>query len=48
MNVDEPPLSHAELIAAKVSRGLLFGLCAGPIALFPLALAYRALVHFFP
>jgi hypothetical protein len=48
MTFEEPPLSRAELIVAKVSRGLLFGLCAGPIALFPVALAYRAFVHFFP
>jgi hypothetical protein len=48
MVIEEPPLSEAEAIAAKVSRGLLFVLCAAPIALFPLGLAYRVFVHFFP
>ena len=45
MVVEEPPLSRAQLVTAKVSRGLLFFLCAAPIALFPLALAHRVFVH---
>lgn len=48
MIIQEPPLSGAELFVAKLSRGLLFLLCGAPIALFPLALAYRAFVEFLP
>jgi hypothetical protein len=47
-NEDEPPQSRAEALAGKASRLLLLVLCVGPIALFPLALAYRAYTYFFP
>jgi hypothetical protein len=48
LNEDEPPLSRAEELAGKASQLLLLVLCVGPIALFPLALAYRAYTYFFP
>jgi hypothetical protein len=43
---EELPLNKAELVVAKASRGLLLALCAAPVAVFPVALAYRAFVHF--
>lgn len=47
MFVEEPPLSHAEEVAAKVSRVLLFIMCGGPIAAFPIGIAYKVFVHYF-
>jgi hypothetical protein len=45
---EEPPSTPAQRIVAKASQYLLFLLCAAPIALFPIGLAYKVLVHYFP
>jgi hypothetical protein len=44
---EEPPLTTAQQVAATVSRGILYFLCIAPIALFPVGLAYKAIVYFF-
>lgn len=44
---DEPPPAAASL-TEKISRAALLALCASPIALFPVALAVRAIQHYFP
>ena len=44
---EEPPLGHAAALAAKISRLLLLVICAGPVAVFPLGLAYKGYVHLF-
>ena len=43
----EPPLRPAAALAAKASRLLLLALCTGPIAVFPIGLAYKSYTHFF-
>lgn len=43
---EEPPASRGALVVERVSQALLFLLCAGPIALFPIALAHRLLMNF--
>jgi hypothetical protein len=43
----EPPLAPAAALAAKVSRLLLLAVCTGPIAVFPIGLAYKGYTHFF-
>ena len=44
----EPPLTRTQHAVAKASQYLLFFLCGAPIALFPVGLAYKAFIHFFP
>lgn len=46
-NLEEPPLSPLASVAARISRLLLLALCAGPIAVFPIGLAYKGYQHFF-
>ena len=46
-SIDKPgtedgPLTHAEVVAGRVSRFLLLLLCASAVALFPVAVASRA------
>lgn len=43
----EPPLAPSAALVAKASRLLLLALCAGPIAVFPIGLAYKGYTHFF-
>jgi hypothetical protein len=43
----EPPLAPSAALVAKVSRLLLLAVCAGPIAVFPIGLAYKGYTHFF-
>jgi hypothetical protein len=43
----EPPLTPSAALVAKVSRLLLLAVCAGPIAVFPIGLAYKGYMHFF-
>jgi hypothetical protein len=45
---EEPPLTRAQRVVAKASQCLLFILCGGPIAVFPLGLAYKIWIHFYP
>lgn len=45
---EEPPSTRAQQIVGKASQYLLFVLCAAPIALFPVGLVYKLLVHYFP
>jgi hypothetical protein len=45
---EEPPATCAQHAVAKASQYLLFFLCAAPIALFPIGLAYKILIYFFP
>jgi hypothetical protein len=45
---EEPPSTRAQRIVGKASQYLLFFLCGAPIALFPIGLAYKLLVHYFP
>jgi hypothetical protein len=45
---EEPPSTPAQRVAGKASQYLLYFLCAAPIALFPVGLAYKTLIHFFP
>ena len=45
---EEPPPTRAQRIVGKASQYLLYFLCVAPIALFPVALAYKAFIHFFP
>ena len=42
----EPPLAPAAALVAKASRLLLLAVCAGPIAAFPIGLAYKGYTHF--
>jgi hypothetical protein len=44
---EEPPLSTAQRVVTTVSRGILYFFCIAPIALFPVGLAYKAIVYFF-
>jgi hypothetical protein len=44
---EEPPVGAAAAIVAKTSRLLLMAICAGPIAVFPIGLAYKSYQHFF-
>lgn len=41
---EEPPSTRAQRVVDKASQYLLFLLCAAPIALFPIGLAYKLLV----
>jgi hypothetical protein len=43
----EPPLAPFAALVAKVSRLLLLAVCVGPIAVFPIGLAYKGYTHFF-
>jgi hypothetical protein len=45
---EEPPSTRVQRIVGKASQYLLYFLCVAPIALFPVGLAYKAWVHFFP
>ncbi len=47
LETQEPPSGEASL-TEKISRAALLVLCASPIALFPVALAVRAIQHYFP
>jgi len=47
MHEEEPPASAAAAIVAKISRLLLMAICAGPIAVFPIGLAYKSCTHLF-
>ena len=44
----EPPSTRAQRIVGKACQYFLFFLCVAPIALFPVGLAYKLLIHFFP
>ncbi len=43
---EEPPITPAAAATSKVCRLLLLAVCAGPIAVFPLGLAYKGYTHF--
>ena len=45
---DEPPSTRAQIVVGKASQVLLYLLCAAPVALFPIGLAYKLYIHFFP
>ena len=45
---EEPPSTRAQRVVAKASQYLLYFICLAPIALFPVGLAYKILVYFFP
>ncbi len=42
----EPPISPNAAMVGKISRLLLLTVCAGPIAVFPIGLAYKGYTHF--
>ena len=42
----EPPLAPGAALIAKASRLLLLAVCVGPIAVFPIGLAYKGYLHF--
>lgn len=44
---EEPPITPAAAATSKVCRLLLLAVCVGPIAVFPIGLAYKGYVHFF-
>ena len=44
---EEPPISTNAALVGKIARLLLLAVCAGPIAVFPIGLAYKGYVHFF-
>lgn len=44
---EEPPIGPHAAMVAKLSRLLLLAVCAGPIAVFPIGLAYKSYMHFF-
>jgi hypothetical protein len=44
---EEPPLNPIEAVTARIARLLLLVICAGPIAVFPIGLAYKGYQHFF-
>lgn len=44
---EEPPLGTAAATVARISRLLLLVICAGPIAVFPIGLAYKGYAHYF-
>ncbi len=48
LGTDEPPPAGAASLSDKISRAALLVLCAGPIILFPVALALRIARHYFP
>lgn len=49
LSEEEPPSTRAQRIVGKASLYLLYLLCAAPVALFPLALAYKLITgHFSP
>jgi hypothetical protein len=45
---EEPPLTRAQHVVAKASQYLLFLLCGAPIALFPVGLAYKIFIYYYP
>jgi len=45
---DEPPSTRAQIVVGKASQVLLYVLCAASVALFPIGLAYKLFIHFFP
>jgi hypothetical protein len=45
---EEPQLTRAQRVVAKVSKLLLYFFCFGPIAVFPFGLAYKIFLYFFP
>ena len=45
---EEPPLTRAQRVVAKAAQCLLFFLLVAPAALFPVGLAYKIWIHFFP
>lgn len=45
---EEPPSTRAQRIVGKACQYFLFALCVGPIALFPVGLAYKLLTEYFP
>jgi len=45
---EEPPLSHREQLAAKASTFFVGLLCVTALALFPLGVAYKLCMQFFP
>lgn len=45
---DEPPSTRVQIVVGKASQALLYALCAAPVALFPVGLAYKLYIHFFP
>lgn len=47
IHTEEPPAGAAAAIVANISRLLLMAICAGPIAVFPIGLAYKGYTHFF-
>jgi hypothetical protein len=44
---EEPPTGRTATMVDKISRLLLLAVCAGPIAVFPIGLAYKGYMHFF-
>ncbi len=44
---EEPPAGPRAVVVGKISRLLLLAVCAGPIAVFPIGLAYKGYMHFF-
>jgi hypothetical protein len=44
---EEPPISPNAAMVGRISRFLLLAVCAGPIAVFPIGLAYKGYMHFF-
>ena len=45
---EEPPSTRAQRLVAKASQVLLYFVCFAPIAVFPIGLVYKILIHFFP
>ena len=45
---EEPPSTRAQRVVARACQYLLYFFCFGPIAVFPVGLAYKILIYFFP
>jgi hypothetical protein len=45
---EEPRPTRAQRVVGKASQYLLYFFCLAPIALFPVGLAYKILIYFFP
>ncbi len=48
LSASEPPPGSAFALGERISQAALLVLCAGPIVLFPIALAIRIIHHYFP
>jgi hypothetical protein len=45
---EEPPSTRAQRVVGKGCQLVLFAVCAGPVAVFPIGLIYKACTYLFP